>query len=366
MRISRTLAIILGIEEWNEQQYFPVSSPNTSGTTTPYLKQYYDHLSKFNTMITITDAEMKLTEKVARELYPVDNSTLKPEGVNAAKMILCGSGRSFVYNIIGRNYEPHKSPYRPAMSSATTGDGKQPWYSGPHFYGSTHRWNTPPTVSNSDAYKLGWDEGQYVDLIVCITKVVVHSTAALSNAVIPNPGVAFSSDTFYNDTSLYTKTFSSTVVPLPQHTSIACKYIPRGVPLHLSYFLRNTEYLRYTIHIQAPNLIYPNTASGRLESMVDIIKTNCPSIIKPWTAQWIQTIRPKARTVHSDLIQNRLLFKVDIIRSASTQVTLSTHTRMSDEAIKYYAEHSKITIVDDTHAPIGLTFMFYPILYTTN
>ena len=39
MRISRTLAIILGIEEWNEQQYFPLSSPNTSSDTTAYVKE---------------------------------------------------------------------------------------------------------------------------------------------------------------------------------------------------------------------------------------------------------------------------------------------------------------------------------------
>ena len=210
----------------------------------------------------------------------------------------------------------------------------------------THEYFDP-----EEDYNLAWDEGQYVDLILCVK----HA----------NPfQVGFSSDTFYNNPSLYTNGVLSSV-PLPQHTSIACKYISRGVPMYLSHYLRNTEYHHNTVHIRAPNLIYPNTASGRLESMVDIQKTNFPSEIKPWTAQWFQTIRPVANTVRSDLTQNRLLFKVDIIHSASTQITLVTNDRMSDEAINYYAQHSKFIMTDDTLAPLGLTFVFHPV-YASN
>ena len=286
--------------------------------------------------------------------YPRDNITLLYEGVNAAKMLLCGLGRSFVYNIIGCNYDPHTTPYRPALNSSVTGDGKQPWYSGPHYYGSTHIWDKSKNHKYFDPeedYNLAWDEGQYVDLILCVKYA--------------NPfQVGFSSDTFYNNPSLYTNGVLSSV-PLPQHTSIACKYIPRGVPMYLSHYLRNTEYHHYTVHIRAPNLIYPNTASGRLESTVDILKTNYPSEIKSWTAQWFQTIRLVAHTVRSDLMQNRLLFKVDIIHSASTQIMLVTNDRMSDEAINYYAQHSKFIMTDDTLAPLGLTFAFHPV-YASN
>ena len=347
MRISRTLAILLGIEEWNEHSYFPLSSPpNDADKTVKYLKDY-QYLSDFTSMVNISDAEMKQTEKTARDMYPTDNISLKHEGVNAAKMMMCGPSRGFVYNIIARNYDPQTTPYRPALSSSNTGDGKQPWYSGPHVYGSTHRWSTPPTVGDSSAYNLGWDEGQYVDLILCIMIPESHT-------------VEFSSDTYYNDTNLYTsgKGFR---VALPQHTSIACKYIPRGVPLYLSYYLRNTQYHHHMVHIRAPNLLYPNTSSGRLESTVDILKTTYQSEIKPWTAQWFQTIRPVAHTVRADLTQNRILFKVDIIHTASTQITLLSNDPMSDEAIKYYADHSKFIMTDDTLAPIGLTFIFHPI-----
>ena len=228
MRISRTLAILLGIEEWNEQQYFPLSSRNTDAQT-PYLKEYYEHLSRFTNMVTISDDDLKRTQKVAHDIYPRDNITLLYEGVNAAKMLLCGSGRSFVYNIIGRNYDPHTTPYRPAMNSSVTGDGKQPWYSGPHYYGSTHIWDKSKNHKYFDPeedYNLAWDEGQYVDLILCVKYA--------------NPfQVGFSSDLFYNNPSLYTNGVLSSV-PLPQHTSIACKYIPRGVPMYLSHYLRNT------------------------------------------------------------------------------------------------------------------------------
>ena len=139
MRLSRTLAIILGIDEWNEQHYFPVSSPFINENI-PYHKQY-EHLSNFTDMVTISDDELKRTQDVAREIYPKDNITLLHEGVNAAKMLLCGSSRDFVYSIIGRYYDPHTTPYRPALSSSVTGDGKHIWYSGPHYYGSTHQWD---------------------------------------------------------------------------------------------------------------------------------------------------------------------------------------------------------------------------------
>ena len=142
LRISRTLAIILGIEEWNEQQYFPVSSDVPADTAlSTYQTNYKEFLSDFSNMVNISDAEVTRVQAYARELYPDKTITLRHEGVTGAKMFLCGESRSFVYNIIGRNYDPHKSPYRPAMSSVVTGDGKEPWYSGPHFYGSIYNWD---------------------------------------------------------------------------------------------------------------------------------------------------------------------------------------------------------------------------------
>ena len=177
--------------------------------------------------------------------------------------------------------------------------------------------------------------------------------------------VGLSSDSFYKYLAKYKDALdqgeTKRTVPLPQHTSIACKHIPRGVPLYLSHYLRNTEYHHYTAHIRAPNLIYPNTASGRLESTVDILKTNYPSEIKPWTAEWFQIVRPIPHRLRLDLQENRLLFKVDRIHSASTQITLLTDDQMSDEAINYYAQHSKFIITNDDSAPIGMTFIFHPI-----
>ena len=358
MRISRTLAVFLGLEEWNEQQYFPLSSPYDPDTAT-YPNDFH-YLSDFSNMITSSDADVKQTQQYARDLYPKEDITLKHEGVNAAKMFLCGESRCFGYNIIGRNCNPHKSPYRPAMNSVITGDGKEPWYSGPHFYGSTLTWDKDKQHKYYDPAKynnLGWDEGQYVDVILCIRNVDIFA-------------VGFSSDTYYNNPAKYTvglwKGTTHYKVPLPEHTSIACKYIPRGVPLYLSHYLRNTEYHHYTAHIRAPNLIYPNTASGRLESTVDILKTNYPSEIKPWTAQWFQIVRPVANRLCLDLNENRLLFKIDIIHSASTQITLLTDERMSDEAINYYAQHSKFIMTDDESAPIGMTFIFRPLVLDDN
>ena len=356
LRISRTLAIILGIEEWNEQQYFPVSSdPDPASSSSTYQNNYKEFLSDFSNMVNISDSEVARVQAYARELYPDKDITLKQAGVTGAKMFLCGESRSFVYNIIGRNYDPHKSPYRPAMGSAVTANGTEPWYSGPHFYGSKYTWDKDTQHKYFDPakyYNLGWDEGQYVDVIVCIQNTDQYA-------------VGLSSDSFYNYLAKYEDALdqgeTKRKVPLPRHTSIACKYIPRGVPLYLSHYLRNTEYHHYTAHIRSPNLIYPNTASGRLESTVDILKTNYPSEIKPWTSEWFQIVRPIPHRLRLDLYENRLLFKLDIIHSASTQLTLLTDERMSDEAMQYYSQHSKYIMTTIDSAPIGMTFVFHPI-----
>ena len=103
-----------------------------------------------------------------------------------------------------------------------------------------------------------------------------------------------------------------------------------------------------------------------MESTVDILKTNYPSEIKPWTAQWFQIVRPVANRLRLDLIENHVLVNIDIIHSASTQITLLTDERMSDEAITYYAQHSNFSMTDDESAPSGMTVIFRPLVLDDN
>lgn len=307
IRMSRTLAMLLNLNYWVEQGYFPLCDPNSGSHPPPVYR-----LTEFDRDKWFADvAEAAwMTQFLNNPAW-----TIHTGGTIGIK--LRWSWRSFCMTILQKTWTEEDSPY---VGSSV--NKKKTW--------QLPRFDLVADINKKDNFR---DDGEYVDLFI---------------ATCDSYDVNFSSKSFYDDPSLYTR-YLAEHNPVPFRPSLNSRFVPKGCLWELTDHLRNP--IGVSIQILG-DMIQPNIVSGAWErTMVIVPLSGENTFLSGYTKTLYQVIYE-----HFDKVVFVSDTKFEFTIKSVPRNKLHLITNFHSQALQYYGEKN-LKILHDNY-PMTVTIHF--------